>query len=57
MEEVSRSGNILESLFEPTDSDCQEANSQRVEKMLHRMAALQFILYITMKGGGVRRVT
>lgn len=37
------------------NDNCQGAQSQRTEKMLQRMAVLQLILYIRIRGGGVRR--
>ena len=37
-----------------TDENCQEAKSQWTEKILQRMAVLHCILYITIKGRGVK---
>ena len=39
-----------------TDNYCQKAKSQRIEKMLGRMAVLWLILYIRIKGGNVKKV-
>lgn len=44
-------------LMTQTDDNCWESKSQRIEKMLWRRAVLQFILCITMKGGGAGRIT
>ena len=41
-----------------TADNNQEGKSQQIfsiEKMLQRLVVLQFILYITIKGGGLRR--
>ena len=38
-----------------TDDNCQEAKSQLTEKILWRMAVLQLILYIRIKGTDTRR--
>ena len=42
------------SLFEPNWRQFWEAKSQGIDQMLQRLAVLQFILYIPVKGGGRR---
>ena len=37
-----------------TDHNCQETKSQWIENFLQKMAVLYLILYITIKGEGVR---
>lgn len=50
-EETSR-----EFLMSQTVDHCQEAKSQRMEKMLQRMAVLQLILNIRIKRENIRKV-
>ena len=57
---MSKPVRIFIHLFEP---NCQQflgskiSKKRRIEKMLWRMAVLQLFLYITVKGGDIRRVT
>lgn len=44
------------SLFSQTDVNWQEAKYQQTEEMFWRTAVLWLILYLRIKGGGVRRV-
>ena len=44
---------ILWVYLSQTDDNCQEAKSQRIWKMLWRMAVLQHILYIRIKRGDI----
>ena len=41
-------------LFEPNDDNYWGAKSQRVEKMLQRMAVLHLIFHIPIEGEGIR---